>query len=312
MSNEDFISKLKKMKSDSKSPSVIAETLEKIEALEKQNIELKEKIDKNVDLVRSSEEILKKTVGEKDNLKLDLKKKNEHILELEHSIKSLESQVDNLMSELSKKKSQLLDLKNEIKSLSEDNESLNRQLARAKEKLSVDYDIPVEEPEKLKTTSASSKTLEILVQDLQTDLNRYKRLIEKLKKENAELKLAQETGGAPGESDIIKNLKKENELLKKKISKLEESLDKEATLAFEAEAADTKIKELEDELKERDDMIRKLEAPKTAEATTTDSGPMSGLIEDLQSKINKLKLALKEKNKIIEDLKKSDKNKIIR
>ncbi|MFW9899105.1 MAG: hypothetical protein ACFFDO_07580 [Candidatus Thorarchaeota archaeon] len=312
MSKEDFISKLKKMKSDSKSPSVIAETLEKIEVLEKQNIELKEKIDKNVDLVRSSEEILKKTVGEKDHLKLDLKKKNEHISELENSIKSLESQVDNLMSELSKKNSQLLDLKNEIKSLSEDNESLNRQLARAKEKLSVDYGIAVEEPEKLKTTSARSKTLEILVQDLQTDLNRYKRLIEKLKKENAELKIAQETGGASVESDRIKDLKKENEILKKKISKLEESLEKEATLALEAGTTNTKIKELEDELEERDTMIRELKASKTAEATTPDSGPMSGLIEDLQGKINKLKLALKEKNKIIEDLKKSNKNKIIR
>jgi chromosome segregation ATPase len=312
MSKEDFISKLKKMKSDSKSPSVIAETLEKIEALEKQNIELKEKIDKNVDLVRSSEEILKKTVGEKDNLKVDLKKKNEHISGLENTIKSFESQVDNLTYEISNKNSQLLDLQNEIKSLSVDNESLNRQLARSKEKLSVDNGIPIEELEKPKPTSASSKTLEILVQDLQTDLNRYKRVIEKLKKENAELKIPQETGGAPVESYKIKDLKKENEILKKKISKLEKSLEKEATLAFEAEAADNKIKELEDELEERDNMIRELEASKTAEATTPDSSPMSGLIEDLQGKINKLKLALKEKNKIIEDLKKSDKNKIIR
>ena len=302
MSKEDFISKLKKMKSDSKSPSVIAETLEKIEALEKQNIELKEKIDKNVDLVRSSEEILKKTVGEKDNLQVDLKKKNDQISELENNIKSFESQGDNLKSELSKKNSQLLDL-------IEENESLNRQLATAKEKLGVDYDIPVEEPEKPKPTSASSKTLEILVQDLQTDLNRYKRVIEKLKKENEEIKITQETGGAPVDSNKIMDLKKENEILKKEISKLEKSLEKDATLAFDAEAADTKIKELADELEERDNMIRELEATKTAKATTPDSGPMSGLIEDLQGKINKLKLALKEKNKIIEDLKKSDKNK---
>ncbi|MFX1394023.1 MAG: hypothetical protein ACFFAH_10655 [Promethearchaeota archaeon] len=343
MSKEDFISKLKKMKSDSKSPSVIAETLEKIEALEKQNIELKEKIDKNVEIVHDSEQIIKKTVGEKDQLKEDITQKNELITTLENKIKTLESQVntltndnealkselnsklaeaqkelkehaaptvdkelvDNLTSELSKKKSQIIELQNTIKSLTEENEKLNKQLTAAKEKDAIDYIAPVEGTGKPETTSASTKTLEILVQDLQSDMNRYKRIIEKLKKENTDLKEAQEISGTSAEVDKIKELKKENEILKEEISKLEKLLEKEAIVTSEAVAAETKVKELEDELKEKEKLIRELETSKTAEIPMEPGGPMSGLIEDLQGKINKLKLALKEKNKIIEDLQKN-------
>ena len=57
-------------------------------------------------------------------------------------------------------------------------------------------------------------------------------------------------------------------------------------------------------MKEKDNIIKELKISKAAEATTPSGGPMSGLIDDLQGKINKLKLALKEKNKKIEELQK--------
>ena len=51
-------------------------------------------------------------------------------------------------------------------------------------------------------------------------------------------------------------------------------------------------------------MITELKAGQQPQPITP-KGPMSDLIEDLQNKINKLKLAIEEKNKIIEDLKSS-------
>lgn len=341
MSKEDFISKLKKMKSDSKSPSVIAETLEKIEALEKQNIELKEKINKNVEIVHDSEKILKKTVGEKDQLKQDLTKKNELITKLENKIRTLESQVntltndkealeselnsklaetrkepsehaappvdkeliDNLSSELSKKKSQILDLQIKIKSLTEENEALNKQITNAKAKYTRDKVVLGEKPGKTEINSAGSKTLEILVQDLQSDMNKYKRIIDKLKQENTDLKEAQKISGISAETDKIEELNKENETLKDEILKLENLLEKETILASEMRDAAIRVKELEDELKEKDNIIMELKNSKVAKIPIESGAPMSGLIEDLQGKINKLKLALKEKNKTIEDLK---------
>lgn len=341
MSKEDFISKLKKMKSESKSPSVIADTLEKIEALEKQNIELKEKIDKNVNIVHDSEEILKKTIGEKDQLREDIAMKSEQMDTLEIKIKTLESQIktltndnealkselnsklteteeqqteyttptvdkgliENLTSELSKKKSQILDLQQKIRSLTEENEILNKQITDAKKKDTIDNIIPIKETGKPEITSAGSKTLEILIQDLQTDINKYKRIIEKLKKENNELKEAQKISGTSAEADKISELKKENEILKEEISKLEKSLEKEASVASELGATETKMRELENELKEKDNIIRELQTSKTTDIPQESGEPMTGLIDDLQRKINKLKLALKEKNKTIEDLK---------
>ena len=51
-------------------------------------------------------------------------------------------------------------------------------------------------------------------------------------------------------------------------------------------------------------MINELKISKAVEASTPSGGPMSGLVDELQGKINKLKLALKEKNKKIDELQK--------
>ena len=384
------------MKADSKSPSIIADTLEKLEALEKENLDLKEKLEENV-------ANLTKTTKEKEDYKMKLSRKNDDVSELRREsaqlstenkalrtkmeeievagkdgdlskasaitkslvedlqkkltvkkkqvsqlqtkVGNLESQLndlsegktpqqaevkietpkitegapgseqptsidkgllDNLSSELSKKKTQVRDMQLKIKKLTEENESINSQLEEIKRRQGTD--LPVEETpkpiEKVKTSESESKTLDILIQDLQSDLNKYKKVIVKLKKENAELK---KSGGAPVAVDTgeIKALQAENESLKDEIVNLEKKLLVKAKEAPASGGGDEKIQELEDEIKERDKLIRELKASKPAEAATSGSVPMTGLIDDLQSKINKLKAALKEKNKVIEELKKS-------
>lgn len=395
---EDFIGKLKKLKADSKSPSIIADTLEKLEALEKENLDLKEKLEENTDN-------LKKTTKEKEDLgsklsmkaddvaelkrdnyqlstenkalrtkmeeievagkegdlskasaitkslvedlqkKLTIKKKQ--VSQLQTKVSNLESQLndisegkapsqsevkieppkitegapeseqptsidkgllDNLSSELSKKKTQVRDMQLKIKNLTEEKESLNDQLEEIKRRQSGDFVAPVEESskpvEKAVTSESESRTLDILIQDLQSDLNKYKKVIVKLKKENAELKSA---GGAPAPVDTgeTKQLKAENETLKAEIVNLEKKLMVKAKETPATGDSDDKIQELENEIDERDKIIKELKASRTAEVESSGAVPMTGLVDDLQSKINKLKAALKEKNKVIEELKKS-------
>ena len=57
-------------------------------------------------------------------------------------------------------------------------------------------------------------------------------------------------------------------------------------------------------LDEKEKMIVELKSKQQSQPIVH-KGPMSGLIEDLQNKINKLKITIEEKNKIIEELKSS-------
>ena len=113
-----------------------------------------------------------------------------------------------------------------INELLEENKSLNEQLLEKLKSLPIDYVVPVEtikEPEvKLQSTQSPSTTLELLCQDLQSDLNRAKGVIKQLTEEKSELKMALDKGGFQLEPDEVKELKKENEDLKKRLAKLEE------------------------------------------------------------------------------------------
>ena len=178
-------------------------------------------------------------------------------------------------------------------------------------KLPIDYVVPVEQPKpsviKPQSTQPSSQTLEILCQDLQTDLNKYKRIVEKLTNEKSELEQAMERGGFQLEPEEIKVLKKENEDLKNEISQIQESLkhkQKEVDLSSQISEAEKKINELQEQIKEKDHLITELKVSQPTQSIVP-KGPMSDLVEDLQSKINKLKIAVEEKNKIIEELKSS-------
>lgn len=219
--------------------------------------------------------------------------------------------IDDLKSELSKKKSQIDELDKKIDELKLENEALNEQLIEKMKKLPIDYVVPVEPPKssviRPQSTQPSSQTLEILCQDLQSDLNKYKRIIEKLNKEKSELQLAFESGGFKLEPDEIKELKRENEELKTELSQIQVSLKKKSekpALTPQINELEKKISEKQEQLDQKDHLIAELKAIEKP-PPIIHKGPMSDLVEDLQNKINKLKITIDEKNKIIEQLKSS-------
>ncbi|MFX0104701.1 MAG: hypothetical protein ACFE75_04330 [Candidatus Hodarchaeota archaeon] len=219
--------------------------------------------------------------------------------------------IENLRSELSKKKSQIEELEIKINELTEENENLNQQLVEKIKKLEIDYVVPVDpsKPSLIRPQSpqTSTETLEILCQDLQSDLNKYKRLVEKLNKEKSELEQTVESGGFKLEPNEIQELKRENEELKNELSQVQISLQQksqETNLSPQISELKKKINILEENIKEKDHLITELQTTQES-PTIIHEGPMSGLIEDLQSKINKLKITIEEKNKIIEELKSS-------
>ncbi|MFX0073444.1 MAG: hypothetical protein ACFFAO_20390, partial [Candidatus Hermodarchaeota archaeon] len=71
--DEDFVGMLKRMKSDMDTPSVIGDALEKLEKLQNENAQLREQLSSNIDLISSSEDVLKKTLEEKEKLKEERK-----------------------------------------------------------------------------------------------------------------------------------------------------------------------------------------------------------------------------------------------
>ncbi|MHA2398077.1 MAG: hypothetical protein ACXADU_04215, partial [Promethearchaeota archaeon] len=143
-----------------------------------------------------------------------------------------QSLVEDLQSKLSEKNSQINDLEQKITTLNQELTQLNEELIGKETSSHVDYVVPVDtaNPEVIKPQSAqtSTKTLELLCQDLQADLNRYKKLIDKLTQEKSELQQAVESGGIQIEPDELKELKNENEDLRIEISQLHENI-KEAS-----------------------------------------------------------------------------------
>ncbi|MFX1294902.1 MAG: hypothetical protein ACFFD2_08620 [Promethearchaeota archaeon] len=224
-----------------------------------------------------------------EELQVELSKKKKIIAEFEESIKAKDTNINELMQE---------------------NKALNQQLIEKLKSLPIDYVVPVEtpkQPEKIQqSTESSSSTLEMLCQDLQSDLNRAKSQINKLTEEKSELQQALEKGGFQLEPGELKELKRENEDLKNEISKLQNSLKIKSETTSPTtllNSAESKIKDLENQIKEKDILIIKLQTRPMQK--TIPSGPMTNLVEDLQNRINKLKLTIEEKNKIIEELQSS-------
>ena len=226
--------------------------------------------------------------------------------------------IDDLRSELSKKKSRIDELNNEIAELNkkiaeleEENKALNDQLVEKMKKLPIDYVVPVEQPKssviKPQSNKPSSKTLELLCQDLQSDLNKYKKIVDKLNKEKSELQLTIEGGGFKLEPDEIKQLKRENEELKNELSQVQMSLKKKSEDSIsipQVNDLEKKISEIQKQLDEKNRLIEELKTLEQPQPIVH-KGPMSDLVEDLQNRINKLKITIDEKNKIIEQLKSS-------
>ncbi len=288
----------------------------KVSDIQQENKMLNNKVislEKN--LTEKEVELISK-INEINDLKMKLEAASTTSKEIESSTAGRGSEIttaliDNLKSELSKKKTKVNELENRISELTEENESLNKELLEKMKKLPIDYVIPVEEPKssviKPLSTKPSSETLEILCQDLQSDLNKYKKIVEKLNKEKSELAQTIESGGFQLEPEELKILKRDNEELKNELSQIQKSLQnksQEATWTTQINEADKKIKSLQEQLEGKDHLIVELKAKQQSQPIVH-KGPMSGLIEDLQNKINKLKLTINEKNKIIEELKSS-------
>ncbi|MFW9971944.1 MAG: hypothetical protein ACFFDF_17275 [Candidatus Odinarchaeota archaeon] len=213
--------------------------------------------------------------------------------------------VNDLRSELAEKNSQIDKLEDKVNGLTEENENLNQELLEKMKSLPIDYVVPVEQPKpsviKPQSPQRSTETLERLCQDLQQDLNKYKRQIDKLSKEKDDLKKTLENGGFQLEPEEFKELKEENESLKNDLLELQEILRMKQK---ETPQINEKINDLQTQLKEKDHLITELKASQHIPSEVS-KGPMSNLVEDLQNKINKLKTTIEEKNKIIEELKSS-------
>ncbi|MFX1377318.1 MAG: hypothetical protein ACFFA0_16080 [Promethearchaeota archaeon] len=367
---EDFISLWrKKMMNEPDKPSVIGDTLNRIQEVEEENEQLRSKIQANIDLISKTEELIRNTVAENERLKEELKKsgsiggrnvndiqkenvdlsnkiknltinltekdnvlnlKDNEIVELklklneaasaiqfmadtapEESPETSKALIEDLQSELSKKKSHISELEQKITGLNNEINALNEQLINKETKLHVDYVLPVEpsKPEVIKPqpTQTSSSTLEILCQDLQADLNKYKKIVEQLNKDKSELEQSLEKGGFNLEPEEIKELRKENEELKMELSQVQENLREKSKATPETLSlveSTRLIEDLKNRLLQKDQIINDLKSSNQPKVVAP-VGPMSSLVEDLQKTINKLKMTIEEKNKIIEELKPS-------
>ncbi len=299
---EDFASLWRKQK-ESNSKSVIGEFMTRIEELESENVRLRSTIQRDIDLITKTESIVKKAIDDKEQLEKEirakeekLKKKTEELsmLKIESTIPSTSSEspaptitqadlvvnislIEDLQSQLSKRKNQIRDFENLIKI----NESRIQELTKANESLMSEIE-----------ARTSSEPLEQLCKDLQDEINRYKRTVEKLKEENQSLKEDAEKSKQKGK---IAELKKENEDLKEENARVKSQM-----VALGSVESD--YEDLQKLVKEKDKRIDELNAT-IASQPQAQGGAISGLVDELQGKINKLKNALNEKNKIIESLK---------
>ena len=307
---EDFADLWNKQKDSGDNKSVIGDFLNRIEQLEKENIKLRETIKQDIQLIAKTEEIVKQAIRDKQNLEkgiqekdVALKRKNQELsmLKVESSApavpppaqtEALESElkvnlslIDDLQAQLEKKKAQIKDFQNmilnnesRIEELEKVNDSLTGQLLE----------------KQIAKSSGGSSPLESLVQDLQSEINRYKKTQARLKEENKDLRKSLENGGGALESEIIKTLRLENKTLNEQIDLLTSKKAKKELL-----------KEYQEKLHEKDLVIEKLlkmTESREVEPTQEDTTAVSGLVDELQNRINKLKITLKEKDELIKSL----------
>ena len=347
---EDFISLWKKKMSTENTPSIIGD-------IQKENEQLRNKIAANIDLITKSEEILKKAIEEKETLKIekdeavaeiamkfnDLKQENSELgnkvksmvkllLEKDEEIKSKDTLISNFQSqattqvvedsmkengileefksEISKKDLMIQNLERKTTELSNEVERLNQVYEELKNN---PVDIAVQasalEQKVIKPIppEMSTQPLDALCQDLQSDLTKYKRIVENLKKEKKDLKMALDGKDVSLPDKKFEPLEKENELLKKELAELQKSLKSTKKDAKEApiinsEEYGQKIQNLENTVREKERIIADLKLSAISPTTSEPSGHMAELVENLQKNLNKMKTTLAEKEKEIADL----------
>ncbi|MHA1986374.1 MAG: hypothetical protein ACW98D_07040 [Promethearchaeota archaeon] len=318
----------KRLQEQIKQRPLIGET--QVKDLQKENLDLSNRIkslinsltekDKDISLKDNNLTIKENEIAVKDTEITELKLKlNEAQSALEFMAETApednsdvsKALIEDLQSDLSKKKAVIVDLEQKIEDLNSQVTMLNEQLIDKEKKSPVDYVIPVETPKsaviKPQPSQTSSNTLEILCQDLQADLNKYKRIVDNLTKEKSDLQGTIESGGFKLEPEEITELKEENEALKTELSQLQETLHKKPKTTPQTLSlveSERLIDDLKEQIKIKDRLITELKITSLPQAIAPE-GPMSGLVDELQKNINKLKIALEEKNIIIEKLKSS-------
>jgi len=220
--------------------------------------------------------------------------------------------VEELQSDLNKRKSNVTNLESKISLLSEEINSLNKQLVEKMKNEPVDYVLQVEPPKppeppviKPLHPEPSLMPLEALCKDLQSDLTKYKRAIDKLTKEKSQLKNALEEKGFQFSSQDLESLKEENESLKKDLEEIQSSLEvrKIEATQIATQNIEQKIQNLGSKIREKEDVIADLKLSQIA-PTTVSAGSMPELVENLQKNINKLKSIIAERDKKISELSK--------
>jgi len=215
--------------------------------------------------------------------------------------------IDQLKSETSKKDIIIQNLERKTTDLSNEVERLNQVYEELKNK-PVDSVVQSSAPEqkviKPLPPEPSTTPLDALCQDLQSDLTKYKRIVENLKKERKELKSALEGKDINLTDNQFEPLEKENELLKKQLAELQDSLksSKKKGPTISSEEYGQKINNLENKLREKESIIADLKLSAIS-PTSEPNIPMAELVENLQKNINKLKTTISEKEKEITDLK---------
>ena len=275
----------------------------KINDLQQENLNLNNKINSLLNnLLEKEEEIKQKDEMVKAIEMLD-STKNDEQEEVNNAL------MEDLKRELTKQKNKITSLEEKITELELENTTLNNQLVETMHDKPIDYVVKIDTPKsdvsKPVPSKNSSIPLETLCQDLQTDLNKYKRIVENLNKEKSQLKTALEEKGFQFETEDLEKLKNENEALKQDLESIQQTLkNKEVEISHVAmRQVEDKIKELENKIKEKDSIIAELKLSQPSQMEDSKSS-MARLIEDLQNQINKLKIVVKEKDQKIAELSK--------
>jgi len=288
--------------------------IEKDEAVTEINIKLNEFAQENSEL-GSKVKSMVKLLLEKDD---EIKAKDKLLSNLQATVgspvgvdsTSNDALVEELRTQIIDKNSIIKDLDVKVSDLKKEIERVNEELVEKLRDKPVDYvvELTPPEPSKIKPLppESSSQPLEILCQDLQSDLTKYKRIIDKLKQEKTELTSALEGKGVKFSDKDLEVLKKENEVLKKDLEEMQKSFSKGKKKAPQVDTSqlELQINNLENKLREKDSTIADLKLSAIS-PTEVSGNPMAELVENLQKNINKLKTTINVKDKKILELNKT-------
>lgn len=309
--SEDFLSLWrKKTASELGKPSAIGDALNQLEKIKNENELLRLKINDNIELIKNSESVLKNAVDERNKFKEDkgqiINEFNKKIENLEWLLKQKDEEVELKIKQIMNKDYEIEEMKKKLnqnsssgisssgvnKSLIED---LQSQLSKKKSEIQkfIEENLSLKEKITNMASSDGSPSLDTLCQDLQSDLNRYKSLADRLQVENQELKnlVNNKQTSEKIDTEELDTLRSDNQELKKRISELETFINRNKVADLKKKVEDNKI--IIKELKETNKSLTKI-AP----------GAMKDLIDELQGRINKLKIAVNDRDRKIKEMQK--------